>query len=168
LLKTGLKITLELENLAGEAMPAGLGWHPYFPRGDAMLSANVSCIWVADEGMIPDRIAALGPGTDLRIPVSVNDLHLDNAFVAQPADASIAWPASGLSLTIQSSAELGHMVVYVPPGQDFFCVEPVSHAPDAINSVYGTEVTGLRILEPGKTMSATIVLEADRSEALTC
>lgn len=161
LLKSGLKITLELENLAGDTMPAGLGWHPYFPRRDAQLSANVSGIWVAEEGMIPDRITALDAGTDLRTPVSVDHLHLDNAFVAQPANASVIWPSSGLRVTIRSSVELGHLVVYVPEGQDFFCVEPVSHAPEAVNAAHGPSTTGLRTLEPGQTLSATITLTAE-------
>ena len=165
LLKTGLKVSLEIENLGSEPMPAGLGWHPYFPRGDAQLSANVSGIWVADEGMIPDRITALGPGTDLRVPARVDDLNLDNAYVAQPADASIIWPASSLTVTIRSSSELGHLVVYVPPGQTFFCVEPVSHAPDAVNSAYGKETTGFRTLEPGETLSASIIVSVKRNAA---
>jgi len=155
----GLKLTLTLENLSEEEMPAGLGWHPYFPRGDAELSANVSSIWVADHGEIPDRQAALGKGTDIRTARPVNALHLDNAFVARPANADIVWPSSGLHVSIRSTPEFGHLVVYIPEGMDFFCVEPVSHAPDAINSPHEQEVTGLQRLAPGDILEACIYLK---------
>ena len=156
--ESGMKLRLELTNLSENAMPAGLGWHPYFPRGDAQLSAQVSGIWVADTGMIPDRVAPLGAGSDIRALYPVSDLDLDNAFTATPANAEIAWPSHGLRMTIESSPELNHLVVYTPPGRDFFCVEPVSHAPNAVNSAYGSDITGLRTLASGETLSASIVL----------
>lgn len=159
LTEDGLELTLSLTNLSDEVMPAGLGWHPYFPRGDARLSANVSGIWVADSGMIPDRLDTLGPGTDVRKQTAVAALNLDNAFAAHPANAEITWPSAGLHLSIGSSPELGHLVVFVPEGKDFFCVEPVSHAPDAVNSAHERDVTGLRSLEPGETLTANIVLK---------
>lgn len=158
----GLKLGMELTNLSDEIMPAGLGWHPYFPRGDAEVSANVSDIWVAESGMIPDRRAPLGSGTDIRSARKVDDLNLDNAFTARPANAQINWPGTGIGVTLTSSSELGHIVVYVPPGRDFFCVEPVSHSPDAINSLHEASITGLRTLAPGETLSASIVLEVSR------
>jgi aldose 1-epimerase len=158
----GLKLGMELTNLSDEDMPAGLGWHPYFPRGDAELAANVSDIWVAESGMIPNRRAPLGSGTDIRTARKVDELDLDNAFTARPANAQIAWPGTGIDVTITSSPELGHIVVYVPPGRDFFCVEPVSHSPDAINSLHETSVTGLRTLASGETLAASIVLEVGK------
>ena len=33
----------------------------------------------------------------------------------------------------------GHLIVYTPPGEDFFCVEPVSHMTDAINRMDGDD-----------------------------
>lgn len=154
----GLKLTLTLENLSTEEMPAGLGWHPYFPRGDAELSANVSSVWVAEQGDIPDRQVPLSIDTDIRTARRVDALRLDNAFAIQPANADIFWPSSSLRVSIRSTPEFGHLVVYVPAGMDFFCVEPVSHAPDAINSPYEQKITGLKRLAPGEILEACICL----------
>ena len=160
LVEDGLNLDLELENLSAENMPAGLGWHPYFPRrSDAKLTANVSGIWDAREGMIPEELSPLGPENDLNTPRRVNDLRLDNAFAAHAANADIAWPSAGLQVSIQSSDILSHLVVYVPENQAYFCVEPVSHAPDAVNSVYGPYVTGLKVISPGDTLHARISLK---------
>jgi aldose 1-epimerase len=158
----GLHLTLSLENRSGEEMPAGLGWHPYFPRGDARLSANVSGIWQAEEGMIPDQLASLTPDTDLREERDVHTLRLDNAFLASPANARISWPSRNLHVSMRSSDTLGQLVVFVPEGKDFFCVEPVSHAPDAVNSHHEHAVTGLQTLGPGETLRAEIILAVNR------
>ena len=44
----------------------------------------------------------------------------------------ITWPDR--RTTIEADASLRHLVVYTPPRERFFCVEPVSHMNDAINS----------------------------------
>lgn len=154
----GLTLELSLHNLSDEDMPAGLGWHPYFPRRDARLSANVSGIWTATAGMIPDTLRPLGPANDLTAPRDVTALALDNAFAARPANADIIWPSAGLHVALRSSPELNHLVVFVPAGEKFFCVEPVSHAPDAINARMPADVTGLRKLAPRDVLRATIDL----------
>lgn len=161
LLEDGLRLTLDLANLSDTTMPGGLGWHPYFPRGDARLKSNVSGIWTAEHGMIPDRISPLGPGTDLRQAVTVDSLDLDNAFTARPADAVMEWPSTSIRVRMVSSPELNHLIVYVPPGLDFFCVEPASHAPDALNSRHAPDVTGIRPLAPGEVMTAEILLQVE-------
>jgi len=48
-------------------------------------------------------------------------------------------------------------VVYTPAKRDFFCVEPVSHAPDAVNNVNaGRTDTGFRVIQQGETMRVAI------------
>ena len=53
-----LSITLEVENLGGETMPAGLGLHPYFDRRDgARVAAAVDRIWLTDDEVMPTGLA---------------------------------------------------------------------------------------------------------------
>jgi aldose 1-epimerase len=50
-----------------------------------------------------------------------------------------------------------HLVVYVPPGQDFFCVEPVSHVNDGFNLLeHGVAGTGVLVLKPGKRLAGGV------------
>jgi aldose 1-epimerase len=42
--KHAFALSLSLTNMAPASMPAGMGWHPYFPREDARLSADVTMI----------------------------------------------------------------------------------------------------------------------------
>ena len=55
-------------------------------------------------------------------------MTLDNCFDGWDGRATIVWPARRLRLDLEASAPFRHLVIYVPPGQSFFCVEPVSHA----------------------------------------
>lgn len=159
LLEDGLELTLSLTNHSDELMPAGLGWHPYFPRQDARVKVAVDRIWKAEAGMIPDQLLAPSAEEDLTNWRVVDTLDLDNAFTVSAPDAAMDWPGRRLRVRMTSDAALGHVVVYAPPGQDFFCVEPVSHAPDAVNSQHPADVTGLKSLSPGETFSAKIFLK---------
>jgi aldose 1-epimerase len=50
-------------------------------------------------------------------------------------------------------------VIYVPPGQDFFCVEPVAHVNDGFNMLErGVEGTGVRVLAPRQTLAGAVRL----------
>ena len=148
----GLALTLSLTNQSDTMMPAGLGWHPYFPRGDAYLKAATTGIWLDRD----ERSAPAPAHADLNGGRWVKDLDLDAAFEISEPVQSIHWPE--INLTIKSDPVFGKLVVYVPPGRDYFCVEPVTHAPDAVNSTLPREATGLRQLAPGETLSGTIGL----------
>ncbi len=56
-----------------------------------------------------------------------------------------------------ASDELGKLVIFTPPGEDFLCVEPVSHDTDAFNRAAAGEAdTGMRVLAPGEDLSVYV------------
>ncbi len=161
LTERGLLLSLSLTNLGATPMPAGMGWHPYFPKGAAQLSADVTEIWKSGDDMIPERPAPLDHACDLRLPRVVSSLDLDNAFGIGGGGSLIDWPNPGLRVRLLAGDELRHLVVYTPAGEDYFCVEPTSHAPDAVNSTLPAELTGRRDLRPGATLAAIIELDVE-------
>jgi aldose 1-epimerase len=159
-----LHLALSITNRSDEPMPAGLGWHPYLPvarSGPAWLEADVTEVWRSGDAMIPSGPTALTEATDLRRPRDVTGLALDDAFGVGAEPSLIAWPEDGVRLRLASSDLLRHLVVYTPVGGSFFCVEPTSHAPDAVNSRLPPDRTGLRELAPGATLSAEIRLDIE-------
>ena len=56
-----------------------------------------------------------------------------NGFSGWNGQVALEWPESRTRLTMAADVGLRHLVVYTPPGADFFCVEPVSHSVDAFN-----------------------------------
>ncbi len=149
----GLTLTLSLSNHSQTPMPAGFGWHPYFPRADARLCASTVQAWS------PTTPAPVPAADDLSRARLVADLDMDCAFDIAVPMQTLTWP--DLTLTLKSDPVFGKLVVYVPPGEDYFCVEPVSHAPGAINSDLPPARTGLRYLKPDQTLSGTIELIVD-------
>lgn len=127
-----LQVTLRMTNQHGASVPAGLGLHPFFPRATfRTLRFNAGGVWLNGSDSLPDRQVAPPNGWDYRNGQSVDDPALDNCFTGW--DGSAILHGDAFSLTIQGASNLRYLQVYTPPGQDFFCVEPVSHMPDAIN-----------------------------------
>jgi len=159
-----LSVRLTLTNESDAAMPAGLGWHPYFQRAPrTTLTADVQAIWLTDEEVMPTTLAAPRPDADPRRGVMVDSVALDNGFVGWRRRAVIEWPESGARLIMTAEAPLDFLVVYTPPGRPFFCAEPASHVTDAFNlAARGRTDTGMRILEAGEALRATVNLSVER------
>jgi aldose 1-epimerase len=156
----GLELELSLENRGDAAMPAGLGWHPYFPRTpETMLTACVGGLWLTDAEVLP--LACVTPPAD-RDPgrgLAVDRVVLDNAYVGWDGRAVVAWPERRARLRLAAGGPLGTLVVYTPPGEGFFCAEPVSHVTDAFNLAAGGRTdTGMLVLAPGESVRATLAL----------
>ncbi len=153
-----LQVTLSIENRGREAMPAGLGLHPYFPRtASCRLVARVDAMWATDAEVMPTALTAADPRLCNEAGLPVADVALDNAFTGWQRQASIVWPETGARLVLDASPPLGFLVVYSPAGEDFFCVEPVSHCTDAFNlAAQGRDDTGMLTLHPGAGLSATV------------
>jgi aldose 1-epimerase len=157
---TILELELRLTNESDAAMPAGLGWHPYFPRTpETVLTAPVDGLWVTDAEILPVARVAPPPDRDPGRGLAVDRVALDNAFVGWNGRAVISWPERDAELRLEASDPLRTLVVYTPPRQPFFCAEPVSHITDAFNlAAAGRADTGILSLEPGETARATLTL----------
>jgi aldose 1-epimerase len=153
-----LRVTLSVENRGRATMPVGLGFHPYFPRTEeCRLSARVAAMWATDTEVMPTALTDADPrlGGDAGLPIA--EVALDNAFTGWQRQATILWPERGARLSLDASPSLGFLVVYSPAGDDFFCVEPVSHCTDAFNlAAQGRGDTGMLTLHPGASLSATV------------
>jgi aldose 1-epimerase len=156
----GLEIALELTNAGSGPMPAGIGQHPYFIRTDGVtLRARLDHVWLPDERKIPKERVPLRAAWDFADGQRLAPLDLDHCFGGWDGRAELHWPEMGLTLALEAGPALRHLVIYVPPGQDFFCIEPVSHVNDGFNMLErGVEGTGVRVLAPGQTLAGAIRL----------
>lgn len=147
--------TLTLINLSSGEMPAGLGLHPYFSRTEqASLNADVKQMWQVDNESMPVTVIDAPASIKSEQGMIISANQLDNTFIDFPAKAKICWPEWQMSAHISSSINCKFMVVYSPEKQDFFCVEPVTHAPNAINKHQrGIDNTGFSSLKPQQEMS---------------
>jgi aldose 1-epimerase len=161
-----LEVALSLENRDSTPMPAGLGWHPYFHKGPgAQLKAHLEGVWLTDEECLPVRLAhgtrfgQWGRGDAVARPELIDHCH-----TGWPGVAEIVLPEEGLVLALTASRALRWLHLYSPPGKDFFCVEPVSHMPNAVNRSAPPALTGQKLLAPGERFDARVTLSVVKSD----
>ncbi|MCY4027539.1 MAG: aldose 1-epimerase [Acidobacteria bacterium] len=149
-----LRVRFAVTNMATEAMPVGFGLHPYFVRTPrCVVRADVGRMWESDADRMPSRLVGAPPqllpgGAGL----SPDETPLDNNFLEFSGRAVIEWPEWNARLRIDADPIYTCLVVYTPPGQDFFCAEPATNCIDGFNlAAAGRTDTGLIVLEPGDT-----------------
>ncbi len=156
----GVSLELEVTNLSDGFMPAGLGYHPYFPhRSTARLQAKVEAVWQVDDQLLPtqlgpsDQFGDFGAGAPLATPGLI-----DNCYEGWPGEAEIRLSDTGPVVRLTTSPELRWLHVYSQPGQDHFCVAPVSHRPNALNAERPM-TDGVIPLPPGLALRASMRIE---------
>jgi aldose 1-epimerase len=131
---------------------------------DTLVYAPVSKIWELDQ-MIPTgrtlpvpaelELANGGPLAGRKFDTTFTDLRPDS-------DGQIhTWlrePGSGRSLAQRFDPMFTQCVVYTPPHREAICLEPYTCVPDAIRLSAAGHATGLRVLQPGAALEATIVI----------
>jgi aldose 1-epimerase len=155
----GLTLRLSCRNLSEEAMPCGLGQHPYFPcTPETRLDTRVECAWTIDDKVLPvDKVPAEGR-YDLRDRL-VCGQGLDNGFGGWGGTARLSQPSLPFEI-IMSSPDAHFFQLYSPESGGLCVIEPVSHANAALNEPEEDwPELGLRVLEPGEEMSLTMRLD---------
>jgi aldose 1-epimerase len=134
-------LELALTVTAGDqAMPAMVGWHPWFRRRllrDASVAAQLRFsaeqMYELDDTLIPTgRLIEPPPGP------------WDNCFTGMSQPLTLTWPAA-VELSLTSSCD--HWVIF-DQREYAICVEPQSDAPDVFNR-HPT------VLEPGQSLTET-------------
>jgi len=154
----GLSLTLVLENIGDGPMPAGLGFHPYFPRdGQTRYLGLHRTEWVTGADGLPIGRSDRPQAVDWWRGAPVGARIVDTVYGGRTGDLQIVQPTWDMMIRLSASANLGFTVVYVPQGQAFFCVEPVSHATDSFNA--DPNATARRSIAPGACSRAHIDIE---------
>ncbi len=160
LVEDGLDMVIAIENRSPEPMPVGLGHHPYFVRTpESRVTAAVSQMWMNDAEVMPVAVMEPVPGRDPRHGLRPATDICDNCFLGWDRRALIEWPEWDAALEMTADHPLDFLVIYTPPGEDYFCVEPVSNSTDAFNmAAAGRGDTGTISLPPGATVEGRMRL----------
>jgi aldose 1-epimerase len=155
----GLQLGLSIRNLSDRAIPAGLGFHPYFPRTDAtLLRALHRGEWQNDPDCLPVRLCEGRKARDWWQGRPVATRSVDTVYTGRAGDIAIVWPERQLSIAMQCDPLLSFTSILVPSGEAWFCAEPVSHMTNAANAKHADD--RLSSLSPGQTMRATVMVAA--------
>jgi len=95
------------------------------------LRFDAEAVWLTDAGLLPSELAAVDRLGDWAAGETVDRTTLiDNSYTGWTGPAILARTEGDLALVGENSPVL-HL--FTPPGEAFFCVEPVTATPDAIN-----------------------------------
>ena len=150
----GMTIALSITNEADQALPYGIGHHPWFPcAADTRLGMTASGALVFGEAfraIASDPLEAGGPYADK--PVFATGRETAWSFLGWDGTARIETPSTGLAIVLTASQSLRCPVVWAPAGANFLCVEPQSHAIGSPSEPAAREAAPLKRLQPGETL----------------
>jgi aldose 1-epimerase len=155
-------IDLKLVNRDIRPMPAGLGFHPYFPKvPGTRLAFACTGLWPPDS---PEAVAKaagpIEPGLDFRAGREVAELVLDRCYEGWDGIATLV-AADGSKTTIAADATFGKLQVYDAWDYPYICIEPVTNANDGFNrAALGVVGHAVVDLAPGESTSGRIVISA--------
>ncbi|KAF1029911.1 MAG: putative protein YphB [Burkholderia plantarii] len=158
-----LAIVLSIENAGREPLPFGLGLHPFLARdADTELAAAAEGLWLSGADWLPRRHVGVPPAWQFGIAYPLPSTLVNHAFTGWGGRASVVWPSRGLSMAIESDADC--YVLYTPPGERFFCFEPVDHPINAVNLPGGGPAHGMTLLAPGERLMRRFRFTLERAD----
>jgi aldose 1-epimerase len=154
-----LTAQLSLTNTGDRPMPAGLGFHPYFQRTLFDATEKVELAFAASAAyteLSPDGPAqTLRPEQQFHQARTLPTQGFDTCFAGWDHHAKIYWPGSDVTAELRSDPALGHIILYTPPEESFFALEPVSHANNGFNLLdHGIADSGVQVLRREETLVA--------------
>jgi aldose 1-epimerase len=152
---TALTVAIQITNRHSAPAPAGIGVHPFFPKShDPSLRFNATGAWQNGTDALPATHVPPPAAWQHTIARPVRDSRLDNCFTGW--DGTVDIQDGPASLRIEASAAFRQLQVFTPSWADFFCVEPISHVPDAINRPDLPPEQAMHVLQPNTTLAGTV------------
>jgi aldose 1-epimerase len=161
-----LRLELTVRNLGDEALPFGIGLHPYlrFPCADetidrCRLFAPARSLWKLDEclpfgekELVPDP---LNFNSSRQLAgMQLDNLYTDLGAIAEESDGMLLRTEIGHAdlpgaVQVWTTRDFGESVLFIPPHRQAVCVEPYTCATDAINLQERGIDAGWKSLPPG-------------------
>lgn len=135
---SGVEVELIVTN-EGDSLPFGLGWHPYFPLSPGTrIQAHANGYWLEKEHWLTGaHQESLPQELDFNQPAPLPEHWVNNGFSGWDGAAAIQQPDLGYQLLMTTEPPAPCYFVFVSDPAfdkgyafDFFCFEPMSHAPD--------------------------------------
>jgi aldose 1-epimerase len=175
-----VEMAVTVKNVGREALPVGVGWHPYFaiPSGDRrqarlhVPAARRVVVNNVDDVFPTGKIVpTAGTTYDFTAPggAPLKTQFLDESFTGlqRQADSSVVTemidPASDYGLRlIAVSKEVQAIQTYSPPDKSFVAIEPQFNLADPYGKQWGRTNTGMVNVQPGDSAVYQIRLELFR------
>jgi len=151
-----LEVETALENQSAEAMPVGIGFHPYFQLHDAPRDQWKVHVAARDHLELSDLLIPTGERKPVALPdpVPLAGAQLDDVFSGLVRDGATQratfWVASEREkISVIYGPKYTVAIVFAPPGRGFICFEPMSAVTNAFNLAQAGVYKELQTIPPG-------------------
>lgn len=171
-LKDGaLSVEVKGTNVGDGNMPAGLGYHPYFPlpllpsgdRKTCTVQLPCDTYWPLRDDNVPtgETVAVAGDYALLE-KTALGERYYDDVWSGVKFDDN-GWsrchfedPDAGVQIVVEADSAFREWVLFAPDSRPVVCFEPYTCTTDAVN-LQGLGVdAGLSVLEPGGSLAGTM------------
>ena len=156
---SGARFSLSVRNIGDNALPFGIGLHPWFycePDTEFMFFAERRAAFAA--AFKPAGEMQIEAASDFRSSrVISRDTELAVNFVDGSGPATILYPGSH-KISLAFDPVFRAPLLWRPPGADFFCFEPQSHGIGAPGSARAA--VPLQMLSPGASLAGSMTISA--------
>lgn len=154
--RDGLTVATEAQNRGAEALPFGLGFHPYLTVGSPVIdTAHLTLparrrLLLDDRGLPVGEEQVAGTPYDFSAPRPIGPIALDAAYTGLDRDAAgrtevvLEHPGSGRSVRLWADEQFPYLMAYTGDGvgdisrrRRSIAVEPMTCPPDAFRSGEG-------------------------------
>ncbi|MDE0783683.1 MAG: aldose 1-epimerase [Planktomarina sp.] len=130
-----LIVNLAVKNLSENRLPYGLGIHPYFLVDGSQLQFDAKSVVLEGPEHLPTETISLPPELAFTNYSKLPKVWRNLCYADWSGLASVK--RGGLLTQLKSKTP--YLMLFTPPGENYFCIEPMSHNIGAINN----ENTGL-------------------------
>ena len=154
-----VSISLRLRNLSDDAMPGGIGLHPWFP---APVEARIECALSYGSNVSPlPAPEPVSGDLDVRARQPLAD-GIDSTWT-QPGDPPVElwWPGRGLHAEMRARYSGLHITAANASDIRAIAVEPQTHAPQGLTRLLNEEPGALAWINPGDELELPITIDFD-------
>lgn len=162
-------IHTSVQNLSDQEVPAGMGIHPYFVRAltenddQVLLQMPAVGVYPGETPIPTGKWQPVPEELDFNQSKELTAAFVDKCFRVRHEPCVIAWPKSGVRLTMNWDPVYEHLILYCPrDDQCYFAVEPVTNCNNGFNLAnQGVADTGTVYLEPEAELRGTLTIKIE-------
>ena len=154
-------IGLTITNQSNSGMPFGFGFHPFFNFNDEIkLEFDADKEWLGFPENFPTKTQPIKDNFNMKNGKSLWKKEKTVSYEGFKGDVKIHWVSYNKSVILHADKIFNHLIVHVPEGGNYFCVEPASHPTDGFNLAYNKiENITNRNLKPGQSATGLIKIK---------
>ncbi|MFY0600614.1 MAG: hypothetical protein JXR03_13160 [Cyclobacteriaceae bacterium] len=149
-------VVFKINNEGKEALPFGLGWHPYFKLGDSLSSVQLD-LPDTDHLILGERNLPTGEEKSFNHnKLALEDFSLDDCLRLKNGKVKYQLSSDSIRLKMEGSKEYRYLQLFTPEGLGTVAVEPMTSGVNTFNNK-----EGLRQLEAGELFEVFFTISVD-------